>query len=824
MHTARGHLRLPALAASFIAFLPIPVSGQSITTEPVTPIPVSGPWLMLLLWLTLLLAGMWMLRHGPRQARALVIAGLMASGLWMMQAARAQVVDLQFTSADGETLAIPVNQIVGGGGLEGFHRVDYRNSSAISLRIATIVEPDFDACFPAGLDEPLPAPTASSGTACAVGLTLDPDETCRVDVDAICRALADAAVADITVAPPTLSFVEGGSGAVTITTDADSPVPALNLEAAIPDGSGITVQSTTCGAHLSPGDSCEITFTGPAAESTGVAIAGDNTAAATVTVNVSATPVAELDVSPTSLTFVEGDAGSVTVTNTSVSVTASNVAATIPGGSTISVQSSTCGAALAPAASCVITFTSPTEEADTAVAIAGDNTDTETVTIDVTGPLLADITVAPLSVTFAVGGSGSVTVTTDAGSPVPALNLEATIPGGSGITVQSTTCGASLSPGDSCQITFTGSALASIGVPVAGDNTGTETVTVNVVTAALANLSVTPSTLTFASSGTGSVTVTNISVGAAATNVAAAIPGGSTFSVQSTTCGLLLPPTASCTFTFANPVEEGPTTVSITHDAGARSVTLTTVAAPMIAISGPVQQSRVIAVSGAALSLEVTNDAGSAVSATGITVSNKAAVPNVVVDDSDCLTVAPGASCTLELTSNTPYAPATITIGGSNTANSPQTLIVFSHLGGLVFEESGGAGKIVIDVAQEFTSRWTSALSSTGASSLDDGVANTNTIVVDAACSNDPANCAAQQCRNISADWSLPARNELTAIHSALCSNSATPCNAGGFAASSYWSSTELNPLDASTVIFPSGGTAIDDKLMANPVRCVRPF
>src|SRR5690606_33973386 len=131
-----------------------------------------------------------------------------------------------------------------------------------------------------------------------------------------------------------------------------------------------------------------------------------------------------------------------------------------------------------------------------------------------------------------------------------------------------------------------------------------------------------------------------------------------------------------------------------------------------------------------------TNDAGSAINATGITVTNKAAAPNVVVDDSDCVTVAPGASCTLELTSPTPYAPATITIGGSNTANAPTTLVVFSHLGGLVFAESGGSGNVVIDVAQEFTSAFVAgpATHVPSASSLDDGVSNTDAIVAEAAC------------------------------------------------------------------------------------------
>ncbi len=253
---------------------------------------------------------------------------------------------------------------------------------------------------------------------------------------------------------------------------------------------------------------------------------------------------------------------------------------------------------------------------------------------------------------------------------------------------------------------------------------------------------------------------------------------------------------------------------------------MTVTSLPQISITNPAQQGRVVTVSGAGLSLEVTNDAGSAVNANAITVSNMTACPNLSVDDSNCASVAPGATCTLELTSNTPYAPCTITVSGSNTANSPQTLIAFFHLGGLVFEESGGSGKVVIDVAQGFDSRWTSFYTIiAGATSLDDGVANTDAIVADVACTGSPSECAAQRCRDISADWYLPARNELSAVHSALCSNLAIPCNFGGFSTAFYWSSSQLDLTIARGVIFPSGNSInINDKFSELPVRCTRTF
>ncbi|HAT1767582.1 TPA: DUF1566 domain-containing protein, partial [Legionella pneumophila] len=212
--------------------------------------------------------------------------------------------------------------------------------------------------------------------------------------------------------------------------------------------------------------------------------------------------------------------------------------------------------------------------------------------------------------------------------------------------------------------------------------------------------------------------------------------------------------------------------------------------------------------------------------ANAITVSNKAACPNLSVVDSNCASVAPGASCTLELTSNSPYAPCTITVSGSNTANSPTTLIAFSHLGGLVFQESGGSGKVVIDVAQGFNSKWTNTSSNiAGATSLDDGVDNTNAIVLNVACTNSPDNCAAQLCRDISSDWYLPAQNELSAVHGALCSNLAIPCNFGGFSSAFYWSSSRDGNFVAWDVDFPSGnGIDDDDKFNGQPVRCVRAF
>ncbi|KTC72572.1 NHL repeat protein [Legionella birminghamensis] len=345
-----------------------------------------------------------------------------------------------------------------------------------------------------------------------------------------------------------------------------------------------------------------------------------------------------------------------------------------------------------------------------------------------------------------------------------------------------------------------------------------------------ATLKLSPTTLRFTQNSTGNVIVTNdASSLSPAINIAATIPNGSAISIQSTTCGSSLAVGASCTITFASGTPEGPTTIRIAGDnTNITSVDVTVSNQVEISITNPLQQARIVTVSGMTpLSLEITNSANSIDYANAITVSNNAACPNLSVNDSDCASVAPGGHCTLELSSSAPYAPCMITISGTNTT-SPQTLIAFYYLGGLVFEESGGIGKIVIDQADNFFSLWTGTSSDiVGSTSFDDGLGNTNAIVVDASCSNDPGNCAAQRCRDIGADWYLPARSELTDIHSALCSNAAFPCNFGGLSGV-YWSSTQqvLFSFVAWGVSFPSGadGFGYNKDLINNRVRCIRAF
>ncbi|BCA94463.1 hypothetical protein TUM19329_08240 [Legionella antarctica] len=344
-----------------------------------------------------------------------------------------------------------------------------------------------------------------------------------------------------------------------------------------------------------------------------------------------------------------------------------------------------------------------------------------------------------------------------------------------------------------------------------------------------ATISVNPTTLLFTQNSTHHVTVTN-SVGSpvAAVNVTAIIPFPSNINLQSTTCGVSLAVGAHCTITFVSSAQEELAIIPISGDnTNTVNVHMTVTNQPHISITNPILQSRIVTVSGAPLSLEITNNISSTENANAITVSNKAACPNLSVDDTNCASVAPGASCTLELTSNTPHMPCPIVISGSNTANKPETWIAFSYLGGLVFEEHSGSGKVVIDEAGGFDSQWTSSASDI-ATDFVDGVNNTDNIVSNAACIDDTPNCAAQRCRDIDPAWYLPARDELFAVHSALCFNSTVPCNFGGFSFFT-WSSSQngINPNSAVVLHFPTATeyfAAKDQTVPLFHVRCVRAF
>ncbi len=239
---------------------------------------------------------------------------------------------------------------------------------------------------------------------------------------------------------------------------------------------------------------------------------------------------------------------------------------------------------------------------------------------------------------------------------------------------------------------------------------------------------------------------------------------------------------------------------------------------------------------------------GSSYPAADVSYSISPALPSgTSISPASCGTIAPGGTCILTITPGatptTVPAPETgsapipnvVTVSGSNTNSTTTDVIVltFGNIlqNGLVFSIDDTTantesvdGKVVGEVGQQFTSPWTIPSSDIPvAESLTDGVGNTNAIVADAACANNQSDCAAQRCRNFSADWYLPAVAELSDVHGALCSNAPSPCDFGRFTGI-YKSSSQINENSAWSVVFPLGVEGSDLKVTDQPVRCVRAF
>lgn len=108
---------------------------------------------------------------------------------------------------------------------------------------------------------------------------------------------------------------------------------------------------------------------------------------------------------------------------------------------------------------------------------------------------------------------------------------------------------------------------------------------------------------------------------------------------------------------------------------------------------------------------------------------------------------------------------------------------------------------------------WGKDNETTGATSLDDGRANTNII------SQLSGNYAAKICNDLVSegfsDWYLPARNEMEAIKQNASSLSSVPSG-------QYWTSTEANDRTAHWITFLSGPPPTNIKTATAICRCVR--
>lgn len=206
-------LSLKSTLLSFASLtVPAVAFAQTITTDPVTPVPVSGPLGLVLLAVLLLGAAAWLLRQ-PRTHPALVAVAVLGGTLLWQGATFLAQSSSSFTNPAGETLPIQVTPIPSGNDVAGWEWADFTNATSSALAISEIVEPTFAQCLPGGLVGtllPPGTPPASPPAACSEGLALAAGATCRVDVDTICRAASTGQLATMTSIAPTSGSLAGG--------------------------------------------------------------------------------------------------------------------------------------------------------------------------------------------------------------------------------------------------------------------------------------------------------------------------------------------------------------------------------------------------------------------------------------------------------------------------------------------------------------------------------------------------------------------------------------------------------------------------------------
>lgn len=424
----------------------------------------------------------------------------------------------------------------------------------------------------------------------------------------------------------------------------------------------------------------------------------------------------------------------------------------------------------------------------------------------------AIISVSPTVLKFTENSSASIIVTNSAASGRSAENIMAHIPSNSPLRVLSTTCRSTLSPGASCRITFTSPSSTMTTVRVQGTNTNAVNVAVS-VSEALISLS--PTSLTFAVNDSGTVTVTNTS-SAAALNVAATIPAGSSISVVNSNCPASLAPAANCTIEFTATAQETTQVTIRGTNTNIELLPITVAAQPVLTLS-PTRA--VLRVGGTPTLITVTNTS-TQVTATQISATLPASWGgNVIQDSSDCVSLAPGASCTLSFSSaSQAFDPEVgIVVSGDNTSSTTFGLVFFINApgqGGLVYDALGGGDYRIVTEFDSPSDIWGDNVV-TSATSQSDGFGNTQTIdaVID--------NGAAVFCYNdlnVSFEWYLPAIEELEAIYTILYLQ-----GFGNFSASNYWSSTETGQTTAFILNFQDGiQSNLTPKSLSLNVRCAR--
>lgn len=348
-----------------------------------------------------------------------------------------------------------------------------------------------------------------------------------------------------------------------------------------------------------------------------------------------------------------------------------------------------------------------------------------------------------------------------------------------------------------------------------------------------ATITVTSSPLTLTTNGpTGTLTINNTSLIVAATNITSDFTGTAldgNVTETGNTCASVAPQ-SSCTLTYTPggtvvaqtsfPIQGSNTnavTAVIKIDAG---ITIDTVSPS----SGPASGGTGVTLTGSGFT-----------GATSLTFGGTATTSLNVVSSTSATAVTPAhATGAVDVVITTPSGSGTKTNGYTYAT----TAVGQSAYGGTIACLNGSLNNLIAATADNSTSiQWGGAGTNIpSAESTTDGQTNTTNIVAvlgagsayaAGLCSNyevdSLGNTPCQSGNTCYNDWFLPAGNNTGASGQLNClyMNQAT---IGGFASDRYWSSTEVDAVDAWIQDFTDGGQGSDYKLSMNRVRCVRAF
>lgn len=183
---------------------------SSITTGSPTAVPVGGPWLVPGLAFILMAGAAWMIRSRGLRPGVASVALVLATAVGAAGVLHA--LTIEFTNPDGETILVPLEAETGEGFIVEWEPADFTNNSGQPLQIVSFVAPEFTECAPEGGFEELAdaSPEPSPYPICEVNHVLGAGETCRVDVDALCREAALTGMATVTSVDPASGGVPGG--------------------------------------------------------------------------------------------------------------------------------------------------------------------------------------------------------------------------------------------------------------------------------------------------------------------------------------------------------------------------------------------------------------------------------------------------------------------------------------------------------------------------------------------------------------------------------------------------------------------------------------